>query len=130
MTAQTPISVIVVDQFSVFTEDWAGNKELQATCPSTDQAQWVGWSLARAHATSLRLIEQSTPKRMVVTESAPLIGPEPNRRPEDASEDEFVHEVEKAIDEEPESPVLLDVPDLAPEHPDGDYERPDYDLPK
>jgi hypothetical protein len=77
MPAMTPIHRIIVENKAVYTEDWSGDKTLQAESPTPDHAQWVGWSLARAHAVELRVI-QDTAAQPVTGKSAQL-GDEPKR---------------------------------------------------
>lgn len=75
--AMTPIHRIIVENKAVHTEDWSGDKTLQAECPTADHAQWVGWSLARAHAVELRVIQDT--KAPPVTGKSDQLGDEPKR---------------------------------------------------
>lgn len=53
----TPIKYILVSGTNILTVDLADMTELQATAMTADKAQWVGWSLAKAHAVKLILEE-------------------------------------------------------------------------
>lgn len=54
----TPIKHILVLGTGIFTVDWADKAEFQANAESEEKAQWVGWSLAKAHGVKL-IIEEN-----------------------------------------------------------------------
>jgi hypothetical protein len=73
----TPIHQIIVEESLIFTEDTTGNKYQQGQGTSPDNAEWMGWSLARAHAVPLKVIR--TVAAPPVVGSSPNLGPEPGR---------------------------------------------------
>lgn len=49
----TPIKHILVSGIRIFTVDWADKAEFLANAGTREKAEWIGWSLARAHSVEL-----------------------------------------------------------------------------
>lgn len=53
----TPIKAIVVVGTAIYTEDWAGLRELQCVGASPEKAEWVAAGLSKYHKVDVFKIE-------------------------------------------------------------------------